>query len=217
MSLSITPDLKQKTALITGAGSGIGEQCAHALARAGAQVIVTDLTLARAQAVTAAIQQHNGKAIALALDVTDRDAISQLAQTITQDFSNIDILVNNAGILQRIDFTDDAVDDAWDKHMAVNLEGPFRLARAFLPSLANSKGTIVNIASINSFVSFAKTTPYVTSKGGIAQLTRTLATELGPQGIRVNAVAPGVIATPMTADVRADADRLSTNLCSEYP
>jgi len=208
MTLTATPDLTGKLALVTGAGSGIGEQTAHALSQAGAKVIVTDITLARARSVGDAIGKAGGMAVAMELDVTDRQAITALANSVKGELGDIDLLINNAGILKRLPLDDDDVDDGWTEHMAINLEGPFRLTRAFLDSLERTQGNIVNVASINSFISFARTTPYVTSKGGIAHMTRTMAAELGPKNIRVNAVAPGVIATPMTADVRADAYRM---------
>lgn len=209
MQTQITATLTGRTAVITGAGSGIGEQIAMTLASAGAEVVVTDLNLARANALAEAIRHSGSSARALVLDVRDTAAIRLCAESLIAELDGVDILINCAGILQRISITDDAVDNAWDEHQAVNLSGPFHLARAFLPALISARGNMVNVASINSFVAFARTVPYVTSKGGIAQLTRALAVELGPHGVRVNAVAPGVIATPMTADTRADPQRLS--------
>ena len=195
--------LDGRLALITGGGSGIGEGIARAMAANGARVIVADVNLAGAARGAASI---GGDTAHYALDVSDRAACDALAASIGHDIGNVSILVNNAGIIRRgkVDAPNTRAD--WDATMAVNLDGPYNMVTAFLDQLKATKGAVINIGSIQSFVALPNSAAYTTSKAGIRGLTKALAIELSPLGIRVNAIGPGLIATPINADARQNPD-----------
>ncbi len=195
--------LDNKLALITGGGSGIGEGIARAMAAAGARVIVADRNAEGAARVAASV---GGDAASYALDVTDRAACDALAATIQRDIGAISVLVNNAGIIRRGNVEDGNTRADWDATMSVNLDGPYNMVTAFLAQLKATKGAVINIGSIQSFVALPNSAAYTTSKGGVRALTKALAIELSPQGIRVNAIGPGLIATPLNADARQNPD-----------
>ena len=158
------------------------------------------------------IVADGGKARGFALDVTDEEGCRKLAQDLSLLVGPIRILVNNAGIFLRGNLVAADGRERWDKTMAVNVQGPFNVTMAFVEQLKLTRGTIVNIASINSFVAQAGSGAYPVSKGALAQFTRALASELAPDGVRVNALAPGLIATAMTEPTRADPKRLEAFL-----
>lgn len=198
--------LDGRIALVTGAGSGIGEAISLAMAREGARVVAIDINVGAAVRVAKAI---GGDAIGLACDVTDREACDRLSATVRRDVGVIGVLVNNAGIIRRGKVTDVNTRRDWDETMAVNLDGPYNLATAFLDHLRETKGAIVNIGSIQSFVALPNSAAYTTSKGGVRSLTQALAIELSPMGIRVNAIGPGFTATPLNADARGNAEYMA--------
>lgn len=193
-------------AAVTGGGSGIGQAICEAYAREGARIIVLDANPDGANETVGLIEAAGGKASAMKLDVTDREACTRAAAEIAKS-GNISILVNNAGINRRTPFTGDpdAVRKDWDDILAVNLEGMFNVTHAFLPQLRATKGRIVNIGSIQSFVhvSWPNSAAYTTSKHAVLGFTRSLAAELGKEGIRVNAIGPGLIETKINAEARA--------------
>lgn len=195
--------LDGRLALITGGGSGIGEGIARAMAAAGARVIVVDVNADGAERVANAI---GGDAAFYALDVSDRVACDALAATVKRDIGAVSILVNNAGIIRRgtVDAPNTRAD--WDATMAVNLDGPYNMVTAFLDPLKETKGAVINIGSIQSFVALPNSAAYTTSKAGVRGLTKALAIELSPLGVRVNAIAPGLIATPLNANARQNPD-----------
>lgn len=201
-----------RLALVTGAGHGNGAAIARGLAAAGAEVIVTDVDKEAARAIADSIVADGGRARGFMLDVTDEEGCRKLAQDLSLLVGPIRILVNNAGIFLRGNLIGEDGRDRWDQTMAVNVQGPFNVTMAFVEQLKLTKGTIVNIASINSFVAPAGSGAYPVSKGALAQFTRVLATELAPDGVRVNALAPGIIATAMTEPTRADPKRLEAFL-----
>ncbi len=194
--------LDGRLALITGAGSGIGEGIARAMAENGARVIVADINQAGAARVAASI---GGDTAHYVLDVSDRAACDALAAKI----GPISILVNNAGIIRRGKLEAQNARSDWDATMAVNLDGPYNMVTAFLDQLKATKGCVINIGSNQSFVAQPNSAAYTTSKGGVRALTKALAIELSPQGIRVNAIGPGMIATPLNAAARENPDYMA--------
>lgn len=201
--------LKNCLALVTGAGGGLGSAIASGFAAQGANVIVADLDSAKAAKTARRIVAEGGQAVSETLDVTDRMAVNAFALHVAETYGEIDILVNNAGVSGRTRFDDAQSPKVWDRVIAVNLQGTFNTSYAFLPALKSTRGSIINLASVASFISTPSTAAYVVSKGAVRSLTQTLARELGPHGIRVNAVAPGVMETEMTADLRARPEGMS--------
>jgi len=204
--------LTGRLALVTGAGHGNGAAIAQGLAAAGARVIVTDIDKEGARTIADAIVKAGGEARSYQLDVTDADACAKLAADIALLVGPIRILVNNAGIFLRGPLVAPDGRERWEKTMEVNVHGPFNVTMAFMDQLKLTKGTIVNIASINSFVVGIGTGSYPVSKGALAQFTRALAAELAVDGIRVNALAPGLIETAMTEPTRSDPAKLQAFL-----
>ncbi len=196
--------LNNRTAFITGGGKGIGAATAKALSRAGAKIIIADLDLSLATATAEAILNEGGDASAYQLDVSDREAVAETAAALAEKHDPISILVNNAGIVGHLPIDDPAVLDLWDREISVNLTGVLVVTRAFRKPLRETKGTVVNLASVAAFQAVTSGYGYQASKGGVKLLTQTLAKEFAADGVRVNAVAPGVIQTDMSAQVIAD-------------
>jgi len=204
--------LENHIAAVTGAGSGIGRAIALGYAREGAQVVILDVNGDAASESAQQILNAGGRAQAFALDVTDRAACRVMATKVAGEVGNISVLVNNAGINRRNAFTadPDAVVKDWQDIMAINLNGVFNVTHAFVEHLRATKGRIVNIGSIQSFmhVRTPNSLAYTTSKHGVLGFTRALAAELGKDGVRVNAIGPGLIETPLNAAVRANSPEL---------
>jgi NAD(P)-dependent dehydrogenase (short-subunit alcohol dehydrogenase family) len=200
--------LHDHIAVVTGAGSGIGRAIAVGFAREGARVAALDVNGDGAGDTVASIRAAGGFAEALALDITDRAACNAMAATVSRLMGAVSVLVNNAGINRRTPFTGDPANviNDWTDIMAVNLDGMFNVTHAFLPTLRASKGRIVNIASVQSFAHMRtpNSVAYTTAKHGVLGFTRALAAELGKDGVRVNAVGPGLIETPLNAQARAN-------------
>ena len=201
------PNLKNKTVLITGARRGMGRAHALILAKYGAKVIVTDIDLDECQQVVEEIKKQGGQALALRLDVTQKDEVAQVFQEAVQKFGRIDVLVNNAGIAEFQSFLIMS-EEEWDKTLDINLKGQFLCAQAAAIQMKKQgSGAIVNIASVamgQQGIGFPNIAHYCASKGGIAALTEALAVELAPLNIRVNCIAPGLIDTPMINTVKSD-------------
>ena len=194
--------LDGRIAVVTGAGQGIGAACARALGEAGAVVVVADLSADRAAEATGHLKRLGIDAQAVTLDVTKSADVESIADRILGEHGRIDILVNNAGVAKSDVRAEDTSDEHWRFHMDVNLDGLFWCCRAFgRHMLAQNSGAIVNIGSMSGFI-VNKPQPqsfYNASKAAVHHLTRSLAAEWGARGVRVNAVAPTYIETPLTA------------------
>jgi len=187
------------TVLVTGAASGMGRATARVFAAEGAKVAVTDFAADGAQSVAGEIAEKGGTAKAWTLDVASRDDIDTVVNDVATHFGGLDIIVNNAGISVRLAIDDDGYDEAWAKALAVMLTAHPRIIRAALPYLRKSKSPrIVNIASTEALGATALQSPYSAAKAGVVGLTRSLAVELGRDGITVNCICPGPITTGMT-------------------
>src|SRR3989344_3457416 len=193
-------ELKDKVALVTGARQGMGKAHALALASQGAKVIVTDIDESECQKVVNEIESQGGEAIALKLDVSSAEEVGRVFDSAVEHFGRLDILVNNAGVFNPKAFLE-ITEGEWDKVIDINLKGQFLCAQRAAKEMAKNKwGRIINIASIASGqvgIGMEWGSHYTASKGGVIGLTETLAIELAPLGINVNAVAPGAIDTPM--------------------
>jgi NAD(P)-dependent dehydrogenase (short-subunit alcohol dehydrogenase family) len=209
MSASLKDLLAGKRALVTGAGQGNGRAIALGLAAHGADIVAADIDLAGAERTAADLHGSGSNAFAFRLDVTDAAACHALAQTIERDIGDISILINNAGIIIREGLGSPRAAENWRRVLDVNLTGVFNVTHAFLPTLRKTRGTIVNLGSIASFVGVGDALGYAPSKGGVKLLTQALARDLARDGIRVNAIAPGVIETAMTEVTRNDPARLA--------
>ena len=201
------PNLNNKVALITGARRGMGRAHALTLAKYGAKVVVTDISQGECQQVVEEINKQGGHALALKLDVTQKDEVAQVFQAAVQKFGRIDVLVNNAGIAEFQSFLIMS-EEEWDKTLDINLKGQFLCAQAAAIQMKKQgSGAIVNIASVamgQQGIGLPNIAHYCASKGGIAALTEALAVELAQFNIRVNCVAPGIIETPMINTVKSD-------------
>lgn len=201
-------NLNDKVALVTGAAQGNGRAIALGLARAGARVVVTDVNLDKAQATCDEITALGAQAMCLRLDIVDAEQSRAVVADVVARWAGLDILVNNAGILMRGGMDESNAAEQMQRVMQVNVQGTFNVSHACLAPLRASRGAVVNVASVAAFAGWPNTVGYSPSKGALRLFTQSLAAELGRDGVRVNAIAPGVIATEMSAVTRADPVRL---------
>ena len=190
--------LKNKIALITGAGSGIGEATTLLFARNGASVMLADMDMEGAERVLAEVKKNGGQGAMVKADVSDPKECEHMVAETVKHFGHLDIAVNNAGIGGPQAMIGDYPIDGWDKVISINLSGVFYGMRYQIPAmLKNKSGAIVNMASILGKVGFPSSGAYVAAKHGVVGLTETAALEYATQGIRVNTVGPGFIQTPL--------------------
>ncbi|MFZ2412423.1 MAG: beta-ketoacyl-ACP reductase [Candidatus Methanoperedens sp.] len=193
--------VENRVTIITGAGSGIGREAAILFAKEGAKVVVADMNEKGGEEVVEVIKKNGGEAFFARLDVTNREQTRQVVRDTLIRYGKVDVLINNAGIIQ------DALalkmtEEQWDKVINVNLKGAFNCIQAVVEQMiTQGSGVIINTSSIVALFGNIGQVNYVASKAGLIGMTKTLAKELGRKGIRVNAVAPGFITTPMTAAV----------------
>lgn len=190
--------LKGKVALVTGAAQGIGKAVSLLLARNGADIVVSDINLEKAEETAKEIESIGSKALAIKVNVARLEEVEQMVETILEKFGKIDILVNNAGIT-RDKLILRMTEEDWDMVLNVNLKGTFNCTKAVVRYMAKQRsGKIVNIASVVGEMGNAGQANYSASKAGVIGLTKTIAREFAQRGINVNAIAPGYIETPMT-------------------
>lgn len=200
--------LDNRVAIVTGGNRGLGRQMAQALAEAGAQVAVVSRKAAEAEGVAAEIQTATGKTCrGYSCDMTVTEQVQTLADSILKDFGQVDILVNNAGINIRGPIEELSLEE-FRQVQDTNVTGPWLLCRAFARQFKERRyGRVINIGSTLSTISIAGRTPYATSKGGILQMTRTLALEWAPYGVTANCVMPGPFGTEMNLPILNDPER----------
>ena len=205
--------LKDKTAIITGGGTGIGLATARAFCQEGAKVILFGR---RKEKLEKAVEKLGGSAIIVQGDMTNNNDLDQLINETLHNFQKIDILVNNAGLFNSSPLHEIS-DSQWDEIMDINIRSVFQLTRRVLPAMLSQKyGNIIHISSILGLIAVPQVAAYNVSKGALNQFSRSIAVEYGSSGIRSNSICPGLIATDMTADLMKDAD-LMKEWSKEYP
>ncbi len=204
-------NLKDKVAIITGAKQGMGRAHALMLAEVGAKVVVSDLSIEECEKVVDEIKSLGGEAIAIKCDISNKLEVDNLIKKVEEKWQRIDILVNNAGIAEFKPFLE-MTEQEWDKTININLKGYFLCSLAAAKVMAKQRsGNIINIGSVSMGqigIGFPNLVHYTASKGGIAGMTAALAVDLAPYNIRVNAIAPGVIETPMVDPIKSDKSAL---------
>lgn len=190
--------LDRKVAVITGAGSGIGRETALLFAREGAKIVVADYASEAGEATVRQIGEKGGDALFIKTDVSQASDVERMVKATVEKYGRIDILYNNAGVLGEVAFVGDATEDDWDRLMSINLKGTFLCSKyAVREMIKGGSGVIVNTASAMGFVGLPGNAAYSAAKGGIIQLTRTMALEYASSNIRVNCLCAGWVDTPM--------------------
>ena len=198
----LSRSVEGKVALITGSGSGMGRATSYVFAEAGAKVVVSDINEKQIEEVSSEINSSSGTCLKQILDVTNQENIKEVIANVIEEFGQLDILINNAGISIPTTIDDENYEQSWDRTFDVLLKGQVNLIIAALPFIRESDcGRIVNISSTEGLGATPRISPYTSAKHGVIGLTRSLAAELGSQGITVNCICPGPINTAMTAAI----------------
>lgn len=201
----MTFDFKDKVVLITGAGAGLGYACAMAFADAGAKLVITDISSEALDKAVADLQEHGVEVLGLINDASDSSDVNTMLDAIVERFGRLDIAVNNAGTATPLQEFHEVGEAEFDRVMAVNLKGVWLCMQAEIRQmLKQGGGRIVNVASATSRNTFPNASPYVTSKFAVAGLTRTVAVEYANRDIRINAICPGNVATPLVVSLVED-------------
>jgi NAD(P)-dependent dehydrogenase (short-subunit alcohol dehydrogenase family) len=209
--------LRGRTAIVTGSASGIGKALAIGLSKEGAAVAVADIDFANAETAVGEISKQGGNAFAVRVDVSDSASVGAMAKAVLRQFSRVDILVNNAGIVSHYPLLE-LPEAEWDRVLNTNLKGVLLCVQSVAPSMIESGGgAIINISSVAAEVPTPDYVHYGVSKAGILQLTKSMAVALGPHNIRVNAVQPGPVRTPMNAEILSRPGRWWVRWCSWLP
>lgn len=201
----MTFDFKDKVVLITGAGAGLGYACAMAFADAGAKLVITDISSEALDKAVADLQEHGVEVLGLINDASDSSDVNTMLDAIVERFGRLDIAVNNAGTATPLQEFHEVGEAEFDRVMAVNLKGVWLCMQAEIRQmLKQGGGRIVNVASATSRNTYPNASPYVTSKFAVAGLTRTVAVEYANRDIRINAICPGNVATPLVVSLVED-------------
>ena len=207
----MTFDFTGKVVLITGAGAGLGYACATAFAAAGAKLVVTDISQEALDRVVQELHYSGVEVLGLLKDVSDSADVDAMLKAIIAHYGRLDIAVNNAGIATPLQEFHEVSEDQFDRVMAVNLKGVWLCMQAEIRQmLKQGRGRIVNMASATSRNTYPNASPYVTSKFAVAGLTRTVAVEYANRDIRINAICPGNVATPLVVSLVEDLSVLAT-------
>jgi NAD(P)-dependent dehydrogenase (short-subunit alcohol dehydrogenase family) len=209
--------LDHKVALVTGGGAGIGKAIALLFAEEGARVVVTGRRKELLDQVVSEIEQGRGQGLAVPGSVTEEPDVRAAVEQTVRAFGRINILVNNAAVGAFGKLVHETDDETWDEQLAINLTGVFRVTRAVLPEmLKTGGGSIVNISSVSALVGFPGNAAYSATKGGLNAFSRCVAMDYAHQGIRSNAICPGLVDTPMASDLINNPERM-TQVMQAYP
>lgn len=216
----MTGRLEGQTAIVTGAGRGIGEAIARRFAREGASVVLAQRSVEEGRRVAAAIENESGSARVVATDVSDAESVRALVRSTLDWRGRIDVICNNAGIGLRASLLETA-EEQWDSVMDVNARGVFLCTKyAIAPMLEQGSGSVINIASVASFIGFPRDSAYCASKGAVLMLTRQAAIDFSRMGVRINTICPGFIETPMLTqycDAHPDPDAALAEVVAMHP
>jgi NAD(P)-dependent dehydrogenase (short-subunit alcohol dehydrogenase family) len=212
--------LQGKTAIVTGAGRGIGEAIVRRFVQEGARVVAAQRSSEEVQAVVATLTRNGGEAIAIPTDVRDEQSVERLVRHTLATFGRLDVLVNNAGVGIRRTVTESTMEE-YDVVMEPNVRGVFLCMKYGIPPMVEQRsGSVINMASVASFVGFARDAAYCASKGAVLMLTRQAALDYAPFGVRVNAICPGFIDTPMLrsyCEQQPDPDAVWRDVLAQHP